>query len=247
VAVAARTEDPQTLVDLLRGVLRLHPVDAAIAARHVPGVLPTPVTSEQAAQLVAELSAQGVGAVAVDAARLPDLAHALHVTHARCRPDGWEGVDLYGNPAELIPWSQFGLLAIGQAPGETTAHYIERGRPSVLSAAPLPEVGQVTTPGHRSLELWLIRSEPLEVYRLIHDHFNYEDLGDAKVESATDNFERLVQKLVGLAPRIRQSPSTRAYLGRDLAGYDFRSTADLQQHVLLHWALAVGTSKALHP
>jgi hypothetical protein len=242
VAVAARTDDPQSLVDLLRNVLRLHPVDAAVAARHAPGVLPTPVSADQSGRLVAELASLGIGAVAIEAAQLPDLAHAHHVPHARIRLEGWQLVDLYGEPAELIPWSQIGLDAIGQVPGETTARFLEQGRPSVLSAAPMPEVGQVTTPGHRSVELWLIRSEPLDAYRLIHDHFNYEDLGPSKVDSATDNFERLVHKLVGLAPAIRQSPSMRAYLKRDLSGYDFRSAAELRQHVLLHWALAVGTA-----
>jgi hypothetical protein len=236
VAVFAHVGDPHVLAVLLCRVLHMQPLDAVIAARHTPGVLPTPMTADQAQQFVSLLQEIGIQAAAVSARDLPDLADAQPLHHARLLDAGLEVVDLSGRPGQCLPWSQIGVIAVGRVPGEPLAHFVEQGRPSVLSAAPLPEVGRVSAGEHKVLELWLLTRAPA-AYRLRHDQFNYETLGEAKTESATANFDRLVRDLTSRAVEVRRTPSTAAFLNHDLARYDFHTVAELEQQALLHWVL----------
>jgi len=241
VAVFAKVADPHVLAMLLCRVLDVRPLDAVIVARHAPGVLPTPMTFEQSQQLVAALGELGLQAAAIEAAKLPDLANAATIHHARCRDDGLEIIDLFGRPAEVIPWVDVAVIGIGRVPGETSSHFVEQGRPAVLSAAPLPSVGRIDAPSHKVLELWLVRRHPTTAYRIHHLQFNYQDLTGGKSESAAVNFERFARDVVHHAPGAVQTPSTHAFFVHDLLKYDFRTTSDLQQHVALHWVMAQST------
>jgi hypothetical protein len=237
VAVFARTSDPHLLAEVLCRVVHIRPLDAVIAARHTPGVLSTPMTASQSQQFVAVLHDMGIAAAAVAVADLPDLSSATSLHHVRCLDEGLQIFDLRGNPAELIPWIEMVVVAIGAIPAEHTPRFMDRGRPSVVSAAPLPEVGRIDAAQHHVLELWLLRRDGVAAYRLRHDHFNYDGLERAKSESATVNFDRFVRQLIDLCGSIRRTPSTHAYLAHEVARYEFSSSEELQQHALLSWVL----------
>jgi hypothetical protein len=230
--------DPHLLAEMLSRVLGERPLDAVIVARHTPGVLPLTMTAGQAKDLVSLLHGLGVQAASVAQAELPDLADATVVHHARS--EGCEIVGLDGKPVETIAWPRISVVAIGAVPGEAAHHFVEQGRPSIVSAAPMPEVGRLDAPTGTALELWLLCRDPDAAYRLEHRQFNYESLGARKTDSATANFELFAHDLVGHAGNALRTPSTHAYLTHDLRPkYEFHSSADLQQHALLHWVIAV--------
>jgi hypothetical protein len=237
VAVFARMSDPHLLATMLCHVLHIKLLDAAIAARRTPGVLSLPMNVDRADTLVAALRNIGITAAAVEAADLPDLSQAEVVHHARLLDEGLEILDLHGNRAELLPWSRIGVVAIGSIPGEATSRYIELGRPSVVSAAPLPEVAHVRTTDHDTLEMWLMDRVSRAAYRLRHDRFNYECLGAAKTGSATTNFDRFAEGVMDRATSARRTPSTHAYCAQETAKYQFACSEDLQQQALLAWIL----------
>lgn len=237
VAVFAHMTDPDVLPDLLVEIVHLHHLDAAVAARSTPGILPISLTQPQADQLVAQLQENGFSAIAAPMKSIPDLTHATVLHHARPLESGLEILDLHGNPCELRPWSELGVIAVGSVPAETTSRYIEQGRPAVLSAAPIPEVSRVEVPERNSLELWCLTRDGHTAYRLRHNRFNYECLGSDMTESATVNFDRFLRRLVAAASGVRQTPSTHAFLAHELAKYQFDSVDQLQQQLILSWIM----------
>lgn len=237
VAVFARMSDPHLLASMLCHILHIKLLDAAMIARHTPGVLSPLMNVDRADKLVAALRNIGITAAAVATAELPDLSQRKVVHHARLQDEGLEILDLHGQRVELLPWCQTGVIAIGSIPGESTCRYIEQGRPSVVSAAPLPEVGCVNTTDHNTLEMWLIARVSRVAYRLRHDRFNYECLGDAKTESATVNFELFAAGIMDRAVDARRTLSTHAYRAHETVNYRFTSSNDLQQQALLAWIL----------
>ena len=156
VAVFAHVTDPDVLPEMLVEVLHLHHLDAVIVARHTPAVLPLSLTETQASQLIAQLEQSGYAAKVVAEDALPDLSHATVLHHARPLETGLEILDLHGNPCEFRPWSELGVIAVGSVPAETTSRFVEQGRPSVVSAAPIPEISHVEVPERNSLELWCV-------------------------------------------------------------------------------------------
>lgn len=239
VAVFAKPHDPHVFAELLCRVLREHPLDALVHARHVPGVLPIPMSESQARELVTLLQGLGLQAAAVNVATLPDLANATVVHHARCRAEGFEIVDLYGATAEVIAWPDVCVVAVGAVPGESLHHYVDASRPALATAAPhAPTPTRLDTHGTDVLELWLLRKNPTGAYCVHHREFNYESLGEAQSESATANFEVFAQQVVNHATAARRTPSTRAFLARDQRlKYAFGSSAELQQHALVQWVI----------
>lgn len=237
VAVFAHMTDPDVLPDMLVEIAQVHHLDAAVAARSTPGILPISLTQSQADQLVAQLHESGISAVAVSMKSLPDLSHPTVLHHARPLNSGLEILDLHGHACELRPWSELGVIAVGSVPAETTSRYLEQGRPSVVSAAPIPEVNHIEVPERNNLELWCLSRDGHAAYRLRHTRFNYECLGSDKTESATVNFERFVRKFVAAATGVRQTPSTHAFLAHELAKYQFDTLDQFQQQAILAWIM----------
>jgi hypothetical protein len=240
-AVLARPSDPHVLAELLSRVLGERPLDALIQARHAPGVLPTPMSAQQASELVQLLHGVGVQASAVRASQLPDLSNAAVVHHARCRPEGLEIVDLHGEPGEVVPWNDIAVAAIGLVPGETVHHYLDAVRSSLALSAPHGSaLASVSLKGTDVLELWLLRREPPVAYYVNHQQFNYESLGTAESASASANFALWSHDVVQRAASARRTPSTRAYLERGhRSKYEFASSSELQQHALVQWVIGL--------
>lgn len=237
VAVLAHVESTQLLATLICEATGALPVDAAFAARYTPGILPHGFTLAEAESLVQHLRPMGVQAVVIAEADLPNVSHAVAMHHARIFEDALEVCDLQGRCATRILWNHLAVIAVGCVPGESHVRFMDEGRPSVLSAAPLPSAGRVTTPERPHLELWLVCRDPLTAYRLKHDEFNYETLADERGSSATENFDRFLRQLVSKAPQARRTPGTYAYLQHIRAGYEFKSSEGVQQQALVAWSL----------
>jgi len=240
VAVFGHFESACTLAVILSQVTGMHPLDAAVAARTTPAVLPTRFTSREAANLVARLKASGVEAAVIQDAELPAMTNVPIVHHARIGEDDLELCELHGDCAQRIPWNHILVVAVGRIPGRRHQRTTDEGRPSVLSAAPLPSVGRIQTPDHTDLELWLLCREPKPVYCIRHGEFNYETLGDARVSSAAVNFDRFLRQLIERASSARQTPGTCAFLNHHSLGCEFKSTEEIQQQALLAWVQRYG-------
>jgi hypothetical protein len=116
VVVFAAPEDPGVLRDLLVRRLNMHPTDAMVHARAVPGVLPDRLNQDAAEQLAAAVNEAGLHAEAVRQSEIPDFEHSEAVHHARCLEEGFEVVELHGDKESLVPWSRIELLSVGQVP-----------------------------------------------------------------------------------------------------------------------------------
>lgn len=238
-AVFAHVNDPHVLAELLIHVLGEHPLDAMLHARRTPAVLPVAMTASQASELVRLLGGLGLRAASTPISSLPDLENPVIVHQARFQDQGFEVLDMYGEPAELVPWEHITVLAIGEVPGEPTQHYPEQGRPAIVSAAPLPATVRMETPASRQLELWMLTRHPRRAFCLDHRRFNYACLGERKTESATANFELFARALVERARSARWTPSTHAYLTHDLhTKYEFASSGELKEQALVHWVIS---------
>lgn len=239
VVVFAHVNDPHVLAELLIRVIGEHPLDAMLHARRTPAVLPVAMTADQASELVRLLGGLGLRAASIPISSLPDLENPVIVHQARFQDQGFEVLDLYGEPAELVPWDHINVLAIGEVPGEPTQHYPEQGRPAIVSAAPLPATARMETPTSRQLELWMLTRNPQRAFCLDHRRFNYSCLGERKTESAATNFELFARALVERAGSARWTPSTHAYLTHDLhTKYEFASAEELKEQALVHWVIS---------
>lgn len=241
-AIFDSTGDPHPVAEILCDVLKLVPIDAVRYARQAPGVIDLPLTAaaaERIAQFVQKLGAQ---TAIFPAAAIPDLPSATVVHHARIKPEAFEVVDYRGDVSDVLPWDTIGLLAIGVVPQDKSRHFPDMG-PTVL--APAPPIAPVDLPHAAGPELWLLAGEPVRAFRIDHRQMNYETLGDRKADSATASFFLFARDLAARATAARLTPSTRAYLLRDSAShYQFASSADLQRHVLLHYAIQVSAKRS---
>jgi len=238
VAVFGELADTHVLAAQLTHTLKLLPLDAVMAARHTPGLLPCRMSQHQANEIVAFLQRIGVRANTIASDAVPKLASPRVIHHARCRSDGLELLDHTGTPEALIPWNEIAALAVGRVPGEPKLHYAEQGRPSVLSAAPLPEVSRVESGASSIFELWLLcASSNQRPVRMRHDRFNYDGLKDAETSSAITNFELFVRQLVDQSKQAQLTLATRRFLDHKLLKYDFKSSSELQEQALLAWMI----------
>lgn len=237
VAVFGRVESLSVLATILCEITGMRLLDAIVVARSTPGILPLFFTAIEAPMLVAQLKLLGIQAIVVDDAELPTMQQARIVHHAHIGNDAFEIYDLRGDCAERILWKQMAVVAVGRVPSRRHPRITDEGRPSILSAAPLPNVGRVDTPDHGDWELWLLCREPTAVYCIKHGEFNYETLGEDCVGSATMNFDLFVRRLIQCATSARQTPGTYAFLHHHSSGCEFRSSEALQQQSLLAWVL----------
>lgn len=237
VAVFAHVESPQLLATLVCEMLGKPPLDAMFITRNTPGLLPQPFTLDEANRLVEHVKPLGIQAAVIAEADLPDMSGAITMHHARIAEDALEVCDLQGRCATRVTWDRIAVIAAGSVPSDSHMRFIDDGRPSVLSAAPMPSVGRLATPERPHLELWLLCHGPSVVYRMKHDEFNYETLAADRAPSAAENFDRFVRRLVAMVPQARRTPGTYAYLQHMLAGYEFKSSEAVRQQALIGWIL----------
>lgn len=238
VAIFAHVECPQLLATLVCEMTGTPLLDAVIVTRNTPGLLPHPFTLDEANRLVEHVKPLGIQAAVVAETDLPDMSDVNTMHHSRIVEDALEVCDLQGHCASRVAWDRIAVIAVGSVPGDSHMRFIDDGRPSVLSAAPMPSVGRLATPERPHLEFWLLCHSPAAVYRLKHDEFNYETLAADRAPSAAENFDRFVRRLVTMVPQARRTPGTYAYLQHMLAGYEFKSDEAIRQQALIGWILA---------
>ena len=229
--------DHTLLGEVFRDQLHLNSIDALGRARRMPGVLKDHLTHEQAEALAAAVRVAGWEAVALPLSELPDPLHAETVHHARCTESGLTRVGLSGEVESQIGWEAVRLLCIGEAPLETSRHY--RLNERRVTAGQYLHGGPLELPIPPSLHLWIECRPPTALLQIVHQHMNYEYLGDRRTDSGTANFRIFVGDLVRFAPHAIRTPSTEAYLsGHDSQRYRFNSAEDLLHYLVWQIMLA---------
>lgn len=234
VAVFSQLADPRELSQVFQDVLQLHPTDALVRSRHVPGILTETFSEEQARTLTAAISQLGIRSSAIRAAEIPDLHHATAVHHAQCVEPGLQLIGLHGQPETLVPWSAIQMICIGETPLETSQHF-PSGKWSGVSAGhhyQNPALNLACTP---SLEAWITCAAPFPSLRIDHERMNYEYLGARRVDSSAVNFKQFVQDLTRQATAAMLTESTVAYLRHvEPEHYRFKSPDELIRYATLH-------------
>lgn len=234
VVVYAIPEDPQDLAHVLTEVLDMHPTDAIVHARHAPGILPDPLTREQADRLVAAIEKIGIAANVTTSDQIPDFNHRQIVHHCQWSDTALEIIGTQATAEIRIPWNEIDLICVGVVPQESARHY-PTGEMSVLSAARRSPHDPLNIPPTAGPELWFVRRNPFQVFCIDHKRMNYECLGSSKTDSATANFQLFLRDLLQHAPGAYVTPSTRAFLDRGgERDYQFDSTDHLQRYAQLH-------------
>lgn len=238
IAVYTQLEDLHELSAVFQQVLELHPTDALVWSRHVPGILNKTFSAEQAQTLTAAISQLGIRCRAVLSSVIPDLHHALVLHHAQCTDQGLEIVGLDGEPETLVPWSAIQMICIGETPIETSRHY-PPGMWSGVSAGHHYQNAGINLSGTPSLEAWITCAAPFPNLRIDHERMNYEYLGERRVDSSAVNFKQFVQDLTRQATAAMLTESTRAYLLHvQPEHYRFKSLDDLIHYATLQALLA---------
>ncbi len=236
VIVFGRPDDPQELRELLAEQLGLNSVDAGIAVRHAPGVLPQKLDQETANQTAREITRRGLQAIAVPESDLLDPHQARTVHHVRCTKEGFQVIDPAGARTETLAWDQLKLVCVGRVPLEKTHYYLVG---NVFHAGPVPPSDHQLLGTMHGCEAWLVFEKPRQLIHIDSNHMNYEYLGERKTTSGTTNFEQLLTDIVQHAPQAYLTPSTRACLEHaGLEKYDFDSSEQLQQLLVLQDQLA---------
>lgn len=234
VVVFAAPEDLHELAQVLHDVLGMHPTDAIIHARLMPGILSDRLSRLQADRLAAAIDQLGLHAESISADEIPELDHGEAVHHVKCLETGLEIIDLRGALEARVPWDEIELICVGIVPQETARHYATNEM-ATLSAARRTTHLALDVPLPEGPELWIIRRSPLRAFRVDHRRMNYEYLGDRKTDSATVNFRSFLDDLLQNTPHAYVTPSTRAYLGhRAERMYHFDSTGHLLRYAQFH-------------
>lgn len=234
VAVFAAPDGIDELSHVLSDVLGLHPTDAAIHARGMPGILPDSLPREKGAQLVAGINRIGLHAELVPSGDVPALDHVQPVHHLRCLDSGLEVLALHGEREAIVPWQDIELICVGVIPQEVTKHYLS-GEMATLSAARRTTHLALELPLSEGPELWIGCRQPFRAFRIDHKRMNYEYLGERKTDSATVNFRSLLEDILRQAPQAYLTPSTRAYIGHGAEKlYRFESTDALSHYLQFH-------------
>ena len=226
VAVFAVPDEPQALIPILELIPEITPIDARVRLRDLPGVLPERLPEEIADAIVRELHSAGVNAAKVVERDLPVLLHQPTVHHVRCARHGLEIVGATGETDTVLDWRELALVSIGVVPAKydtalASLHAVE----SELSLAHGPE-------------MWLVREEPFQAWRIDHQEMNYEYLGERIATSAPANFRVFAEDVASRAKGAYFTPSARAYLDdhrTEDAGFESRElhAKAVQLHVLL--------------
>lgn len=238
VATLAAADDPAELAAVLVEKLRLHPTDAQIRVRMLPGLLPDRLGETAARDLAETITGLGVMAEALPEGEVPDFEFAEVVHHARCLPEGLQIIEFHGQPESLVPWSDFQLMSIGWVEGLETEWRIPRDQYVVVGSAPKLTQPVVPVRGKSGPEMWLVRANPRRGFRIDHQQMNYEYLGARMVHSATANFRKFVDDIIHVAPQLYLTPATRAFLQTGpLNHYEFASSEDLRRYTVFHLLL----------
>jgi hypothetical protein len=233
----SRPDDPGELRAVLQEALRLTKVDAAIIARHAPGISPQEVPADAAEHAVRAAAGLGVKGVAVPASEVPDVATAERVRHLRCTPGGLEVVSLEGFTSRTEPWDELKLISVGRVPLETPRHYVT----DTLSHAgtPVPPDEYLAGRPIEGYEAWLIFEPRCRILRCDSEHMNYEYLDARKTGSGTTNFDLLVADIAAAAQAAFVPAATRKYLTHGpVLDYDFASSEALWEHTLVQYFLS---------
>ena len=235
VVVFSRPDDPSELHELLERELGLNQVDAGIAVRHAPGLLPQrwpPEVAERAAQAITHT---GLKAVAVAESTIPDLSDAETVHHLRCSEEGLAICNLAGEVDRTWNWDDLQLISVGRVPLERQRHYITD---TVTHSRPSPADEYLSGEPLHGLEAWLLFDGPGRILRCDSEHMNYEYLGERKSASGTANFELLIADMTVDAPQAFLTPATRNYLTRGpILNYDFKDSAALKEYTVTEYVL----------
>lgn len=237
VAIFAPANDPHALAEIFREQLGLHPTDAMIWARHIPGLLNQHFTAQQAEALTRAIVELGVQAHAFPVDQVPNLRHAETVHHVRCEAAGLQVFDLHGNADVLIPWSAIQTICVGEIPFETTRRFAS-GDWTAVSAGHHVQRPEMTVPLTPSYEAWITCQPPFQNLRIEHERMNYEYLGDDLSDSSATNFHRLILDLTKSAPGALLTESTKSFMNHEHPQhYRFASAENLLQLATIYGAL----------
>lgn len=245
VAVFAVPEERETLVPILALLPNISAIDARVRLHDLPGLLPERVDADTADRLVTELQSAGVNAKKFDETEIPRMERRRTLHHIRCVSGGLEFVGADGETEVVLPWEELALISIGVVPEERAHHDIIPPR-TLVHSAPHVYGSDIVAKGGRGPEMWLVREEPFEAWRVDHVEMNYEYLGDRKSTSAAANFHVLAEDIADHAEAAYRTPSARAYLQTGRAeGYRFESrqahAKAVQLHVLLRRTMREGS------
>ncbi len=239
-------DDPQAVRDLLCAVTGIHPTDATRWVARTPGIWPRPLAEGETRELLDGLFELGVAAEAWRADRLPKLAPARTIHDAACLDQGLRIKGLRGEPIHWIPWDRIELICAGRVAGEGEArdplapgwsHGLSTGLSSMLGRRP-PSLRRPRPAGRppreATIEVILVRNEPLLALRAISDKMTYAYLGDRLRPSTAENFPLFVGDLCARATHATIAPTTRALLGEPgTAEFEFPSPNDLLDYATL--------------
>ena len=237
VVVGSIPEDNAQAKQILADQLDLHKIDLQRSIHHLPGIVAKNLTEQKAVFLKQLLTLAGCEVVIAETASLPDVEHAPHVHHVRCEANGLELLDVKGEPTEVIEWSAFYFLAIGNipiAPGNeqqagisVQTHGTTGVHDAILKSQP------------KAPELWLASSNPDHCLRFDEREMNYEYLGERLTSSGTKNFELFVRDLVNFAPHMTLTDPASAYLdGKSVLTYNYESADDFRHIVQAQMVIA---------
>lgn len=234
VAVFATPWDLDELSELFERHLHLHPTDARIHAHAVPGLLPDRLTREAAETLASAIGSLGLGCHVFHQKEVPDLDDAETVHHARCTDAGLEIFDIKGESERVVPWSDVELLSIGDVPNDPQRIYQAPEMRSLL-AAPTPPVSTHVIPTGTGPEAWISTRGGRQLFRIEHEHMNYEALGEQKTLSSARNFRTFITDLAGRIPQAYLPPATRAFLEHGLVRHFlFHSREEFGRYTQFH-------------
>lgn len=237
-AIFSPVDEPERLSETFQTVLGMHPTDAKIWARHLPGVLHETFTLQDAQALATAIAELGLRVRVIRRDDVPNLHSAERVHHLRCDESGLQLMDVEGHPALQIPWDSIEMICIGEAPLDTTRHYAGERWDGIAGGRRSPHQ-PVETTRSTGLEAWITCRSPYPSLRIDHEQMNYEYLGDRCVESATVNFRSLIGDLAERSKNAMLTESTHAYLRHvQPEHYRFKTETELLHYATIQALLA---------
>jgi hypothetical protein len=238
VAISTQPPDLHELSTVFQEVLSIHPTDAMVWARHLPGILTQSFSASQAQTLTAALQALGLHVIVFRQDETPILQTAQEVHHARCEENGLQILDLHGESEKIIPWPAVQMICVGEAPLETTYRY-PAGTWAGVSAGRHYQRPELQVPLTPNLEVWIACASPFPALRISDKKMNYEYLGPRRQDSSSANFLMFVQDISENANAALLTESTVAYLKHDHPQrYRFQSAEAMEQFATLQTLVA---------
>lgn len=230
-----------------------------LVVRRAWGIVSEPSVAETAEKLAAELTAAGLGAIAVPVSLLEEPPSVIAVTKAELSGDGLDVIAGHGvTELERLVWTHMKILSAG-AVTETSHKTVTEG-PSVAEKSirlgatlvtGLPLMGGKTKTRQVSEErripfIEMIFTAPARRIRILAAEFDYTALGTKMSYSAELNFRALVSELALNAPGTLRSKGARAILAKAPSGeLTYESFEDVQREE--RWLLALDTLQAAQP